>query len=500
MLHADWLAHRAAMHPDRPAVIEVDRGGRRTYGELDGAVSRAAHALRTMGLGPGDRLAVHARNRVEVVELLFACARIGAVLVPLNWRLAAPELRGVLDDCDPQLVLCDAAGRQALEEAGGRSALDLDGPAWAESLAAASDSPLVRPDLAPDTPWLLLYTSGSTGRPKGAVLTWGTVGWNAINTVIGWGLSAADRTLTGAPLFHTGGWNVFTLPLLYVGGTVLLAEGFDPRQSLELIERERLTVAFGVPTMFQAMRDEPGFASAELSSLRFAISGGAPCPAPLNEAWLDRGVEFKQGYGLTEVGPNCFAAPDGLGRSAPGSLGVPMPHLRVRLVDEQDRPVLASAVGELQLQGPTVCAGYWRQPDASAAAVTNDGWFRTGDLFSVDEAGHFRCVGRRKEMFISGGENVYPAEVERVLCGIDGVAEAAVVPVAHPRWGEVGHAFVSFARESHPDDAAVRALCRAQLAGYKVPRHVTILGALPQGATGKIDKRRLRELAREERP
>ena len=506
MLHADWLSRRAALTPQSTALVEVDRGGTLTYAALHRRATQAAHALKELGIGPGDRVAVHARNRAEQVELLFACARLGAVLVPLNWRLAAPELGGILSDCAPALLLVDEAG--AAQVAALPSAvracpqLSFDGAdSWSSRVSVASDEPVSQPDLGPDTPWLILYTSGSTGRPKGAVLTWGTIGWNAINTVVGWGLSASDRTLTGAPLFHTGGWNVFTLPLLYVGGTVYLAEGFDPAQTLRLVQEERITVTFGVPTMFQAMRELPEFATRDLSSLRFAISGGAPCPAPLNDAWLDRGVEFKQGYGLTEVGPNCFALPDGAGRTSPGAVGVPMPHLSLRLVDEHDRVVQAGEVGELQLSGPTVCAGYWQQPAATEAARTDDGWFRTGDLFSVDEDGLYRCVGRRKEMFISGGENVYPAEVERVLCGIDGVAEAAVVPVTDPKWGEVGHAFLSFRDAAHPDGDGVRALCRGQLAGYKVPRHVTILRTLPQGATGKIDKRALTALAaRESRP
>jgi fatty-acyl-CoA synthase len=502
MLHADWLAHRAALTPSRLAIVEVDRGGSLTYGALDARATRAAHALRGLGIGQGDRVAIHARNRAEQIELLFACARLGAVLVPLNWRLAAPELGAILGDCAPALLLVDEPGaaKIAALPSSLRSApeLPLDGAdGWSARVQAAPTTPVRRPALGADTPWLILYTSGSTGRPKGAILTWGTIGWNAINTVIGWGLSAADRTLTGAPLFHTGGWNVFTLPLLYVGGTVFLAEGFDPAQTLSLFARERITVTFGVPTMFQAMRELPAFARVDLSSLRFAISGGAPCPAPLNEAWLARGVEFKQGFGLTEVGPNCFTLPDGAGARSPGAVGVPMPHLSVRLVDEHDAPVAPGEVGELQLAGPTVCAGYWQQPEATAAALTPDGWFRTGDLFSIDPDGLYRCVGRRKEMFISGGENVYPAEVERVLGGIEGVAEAAVVPAPHPKWGEVGHAFLSFRGDQHPDAEGIRALCRGQLAGYKVPRHVTILPALPQGATGKIDKRALGERARD---
>ena len=504
MLHADWLSHRATAHPDRPALVSMDRGQTTTYAELSRAAWRSAAVLRDeFGVQPGQRVAVHARNRVEQVELFFACARLGALLVPLNWRLATPELATIVGDCHPALVLCDAPG---LEQLGALPTALIDAPvlhfdrenaghpAWcAMRERAVSDGQSA--DVIADTPLLLLYTSGSTGQPKGALLTHGTIGWNAINTVVGWGLGPLDRTVTAAPFFHTGGWNVLTLPLLYCGGTVSLADAFEPGPTLAAVARGDATVLFGVPTMYQALRDDPAFATSDLSALRFAISGGAPCPEPLNEAWLQRGVEFKQGYGLTEVGPNCFCLPAGGGRAKPGSVGVPVPHLRVRVVDGAEQPVAEGEVGELQLAGPTVCAGYWQRPEASAAASAPGGWFRTGDLFVVDEEGWFRCVGRKKEMFISGGENVYPAEVERVLCGIEGVVEAAVVPVPDPRWGEVGHAFLSVRGGGGLDEPAVRALCRAQLAGYKVPRRVSVLATLPTGPTGKIDKRRLQELA-----
>lgn len=505
MLHGDVLTQHARAWPDRPAVVDVDRGRTTSYADLDRNADRGAAVLwAEFGVRRGDRVAVHARNRVEQVELFFACARLGALLVPLNWRLAAPELSAIVADCAPSVVLCDAPGQDAL--AALPSSL-LDGvprvrferdtpaaPAWTTLRDRATVGP-ARFEAVESDPLLVLYTSGSTGLPKGALLTHGSIAWNAINTVVGWGLRPDDRTWTAAPLFHTGGWNVLTLPLLYCGGTVALAGAFDPDRALQAVDAGRATVFFGVPTMYQAMVDSPRFATSDLSGLRFAISGGAPCPEPLDRALVARGVEFKQGYGLTEVGPNCFRLPDGGGVDRPGTVGVPVPHLRVRIADSSDRPVASGEVGELQLKGPTVCAGYWRRPEATAAATTADGWFRTGDLFCVDEQGWYRCVGRQKEMFISGGENVYPAEVERVLCGIDGVAEAAVVPVPHPRWGEVGHAFLSFRGGGALDEGGVQALCRGQLAGYKVPRRVSVLEALPTGPTGKIDKRRLAQIA-----
>lgn len=500
MLHADWLSRRASLHPARTALLDVANGRAVSYGELDELADRCAAVLAgRYDVGPGDRVALHARNRPETVALLFACGRLGAMLVPLNWRLADPELDVVLRDADARVVLCDEPGHEQLARL--RTTLPQlrfeagPGPSLAALVAAADRHEGAAP-AGEATPWLVLYTSGSTGTPKGVLLTHGTMTWNAINTVVGWGLGPSDRTITAAPFFHTGGWNVLTLPLLYCGGTVLLDSAFDATRTLDAVENAGVSVFFGVPTMFAALLEDPGWSERDLSGLRFAISGGAPCPEPLHRR-VEQRVEFKQGYGLTEVGPNCFMAADGLGKQKPGVVGVPMPHLAARVVDPEGRPVATGEVGELELAGPTVTVGYWRNPEASAAAL-RDGWFRTGDLFTVDRDGHWACVGRRKEMFISGGENVYPAEVERVLCGIPGVAAAAVVPAPDERWGEVGHAFV----ELRPGVAAelpqerVRTLCRAELAGYKVPRRVTLLDALPLGPTGKVDKRQLQAWAR----
>jgi len=492
LLHGDPIAARAATAPHRTALLEPTSGRRRTYAELDRGADAAARRMRHgYGVRAGDRVAVLAHNAIEEVELLLGLARLGAVLVPLNWRLAEPELAAALVDCEPALLLVDAAceaGVPAGFLAAPVARLDEADPGESfppvDSLTATADTPL-----------LILYTSGSTGRPKGAVLTHGSIFWNAVNTLSAWELGAADSTVVAAPLFHTGGWNVLTLPLLLAGGTVLLADSFDPDATLRLVQEHALTCLFGVPTMFNAMRRCEAFATADLSSLRWVISGGAPCPHPEIEAWSARGVEFRQGYGLTEVGPNCFTMPSGEALARAGTVGFGVPHLELRLVDEAGAVVPLGEVGELQLRGPTVCAGYWRQPEATAASLSADGWFATGDLFAQSRDGSFRCVGRRKEMFISGGENVYPGEVERVLGGIEEVLEAAVVSVRDARWGEVGHAFVALRPGASLAAEAIVALCRKQLAGYKVPRHVTALTELPKGATGKIHKPTLRELA-----
>lgn len=507
MLHGDWLARRASWHPERPAVVVPDAPERSLdYRGLDEAAWRSASLLRECSIRPGDRVAVLAGNRVETLALFFACARMGAILVPLNWRLAPSELAVIVEDCAPSLLLVDTAHAATAEilRAGGACAcpvLHLDPVGgegtWGERLAAHAATTLDPAQVSEDTPALILYTSGSTGRPKGAVLTHGSITWNAVNTRIGWGLGEHEVTLAHTPLFHTGGWNVLTLPLLHGGGTVLLTAAFDPEATLDLVEQHGVTVLFAVPTMYADLLSAQRARPRDLTSLRMTISGGASCPLPLIEAFTALGAPLKQGYGLTEVGPNCFVFPGGQEAARAGTVGLPMPHLQLRLVDEAGAPVPDGVVGELQLRGPTVCAGYWNNPEATAAALSEDGWFSTGDLFRRDADGWYAVVGRRKEMFISGGENVYPAEVERVLYALPGVVEAAVVPAPHDRWGEVGHAFLAWAPGSAPlDTDAVRALCREQLAGYKVPKHVTTLPELPKGATGKIARAALADRAR----
>lgn len=491
MLHGDPIAARARLTPDCPALLELRTERCRSYSELHRRADAAAAVLAgRYGVGPADRVAVLAHNRLEQVELLIACARLGAVLVPLNWRLAPRELADIVADCEPAVLFVDEVGATlAARLPVGPRLADISEGWHAPDLVAP---PTVRADA--DSPLMILYTSGSTGRPKGAMLTHGSVHFNAMNTLVGWELGAGDRTLISAPLFHTGGWNVLLVPLLVAGGFVALAPDFDASETLAAVEKHRLTALFGVPTMFAAMRATESFGTADLSSLGWVISGGAPCPLPEIRAWWERGVEFRQGYGLTEVGPNCFAMPSGEGLERAGGVGFPMPWLSVRLVDEHGRDVASGQVGELLLRGPTVCAGYWRNPQATAAAIDEQGWFHTGDLFGCAADGSFRCVGRRKEMFISGGENVYPGEVERVLAGVPGVLESAVVPVPHALWGEVGHAFVAFAAEEITREE-ILALCRSELAGYKVPKHVTALAELPKGPTGKIHKPTLQQMA-----
>jgi len=492
-----WIDDSARRSPDRPAVIVAGDGPVEsvTYARLATLVDRAAANLVQRDIEPGDRVFVLAHNRLETLALFFACAKLGAVLVPGNWRLAAPELAGIVDDADPAVAFVGPACADLWADVGALKTIGFP----ALELGAATEGPATRtsasplPD-GPDTPLLLLFTSGTTGRPKGAVLTHRTITWNALNTEVGWDLSGRDATLCHTPLFHTGGWNVLTLPLLRRGGTVVLTSGFAPAFAVRAVAELGVTALFAVPTMWRLMLDAAD-PSVDLSGLEFAITGGAACPLPLLRAWAERGVVLRQGYGLTEVGPNCFFMPAAEAITHAGTVGFPMPHLEVRLVDGGGETVRGRGEGELLLRGPTVCAGYWRRPEATENARRPGGWFATGDLFRRDDEGRFAFVGRRKEMFVSGGENVYPAEVERALYDLPEVAEAAVVAVAHDLWGEVGHAFVAPPAGTPAGDLdgeRILAGCRSVLARYKVPKYITVLDALPKGPSGKIAKTTLR--------
>jgi fatty-acyl-CoA synthase len=486
----DWLARRASLSPHRSALLDVATGLSLDFAALEARTNRWARWLTARGVGPGDRVAVLARNRVEYVELLFACQKLGAVLQNLNWRLSGPELAALVADAEPTLLLYEVA----LEPAAVRAAqpalplLALEGPEVA-SRAELDPGPLPPPPVGLEAPWVICYTGGTTGLPKGALLTQGNILFNAIQTVASWGLGQEDSAILNAPLFHTGGLNVFTAPLIWAGGASWVCGGFEAEQVFDLIERGA-TLFFGVPTMFQLLLAHPRWPGVDLTRLKVMISGGAPCPAPIFEAVLAKGVPFKTGYGLTEAGPNNFWLPDPLAPAKPGRVGRPLMLVQARLTDEDGAAITTPGrPGELQLKGPHVIPGYWRRPEATAALFTPDGWLRTGDLAEVDADGDYAICGRLKDLIISGGENIYPAEVESVLYAHPEVAEVAVLGVPDPRWGEVPIAVV-VARGPLGAEALL-AHAAAHLARYKVPKRVIFADALPKTGAGKLDKQAL---------
>jgi fatty-acyl-CoA synthase len=456
------LRDRARITPQRTAIVERDR--RWTYAELDARSEELA-----AGLDHGARISTLTGNSGEHAALMFACAKAGAILHPISWRLAPAEVAYQLDDAEPDVFLIAAEhrklGEEALELARVRPALELGGrgrPA--------------RPDA--DDPLLLIYTSGTTGKPKGALLTHANCFWTNLSFDLATGIRQDDVILQVLPQFHCGGWNVQSILGWWKGATVVIEAGFDAARALDLIERERVTTMMGVPANYLFMSHDPQFASADLSTLRLAVVGGAPMPEPLLDVWAERGVAIVQGYGLTEAAPNvlCLAPEDATRKS--GYAGKPYPYVTCDLSEE----------GELLVRGPNVFPGYWRNDDATASAF-RDGWLLTGDIAERDDEGNYRILGRLKDMVVSGGENIYPAEIEAVLHEHPAVADAAVVGVPDERWGEVCVAFVVLDEPVSEED--LRRHCVDRLARFKVPKAFHVVAELPRNSMGKIQKSEL---------
>ncbi len=537
MLIGELLRRRAELTGEREAVLDTATGARYSFAQLEARALRTATALAQLGVGRGDRVALLAENGIEYLDLLFGAAELGAMFVPLNWRSVPRELVAVLSDCEPVVLLhgpeyapvvaevsraastrsvpveslattgagvpsaSDASSVSGTSSASESSSVSGTSSAFESSSAsgnsalsdASSDSGAssvsrVSP-VSDDDPCCILYTSGTTGRPKGAMIPHRQVVANCVNVVSCWGVGETDVASVQTPMFHTGGLFVFLLPLLYVGGRVVLSRGSASGADLRLIEREQCTVVLGVPTLFRLWQQSQEFATVDLSHVRFFISGGAPCPVSVMETWRrEKSIVFRQGYGLTEVGPNCFTMTDAESVSRAGSVGKPMLNSRARVVDAHARDVETGEVGELVLAGPHVFAGYWRNPTATSAAL-RDGWFWTGDMARVDDAGFFTIVGRSKDMLISGGENVYAAEVEAVARECPGVEDAALVAEEHEKWGEVG--VLAVCGEAGLAPTAVLEFCAGKLARYKIPKRVVVVEDLPRSAYGKVLKAEL---------
>ena len=485
-----WVRDRGRVSGHRTAIRFEGRPT--TYAELDERSGRLAAALHAAGIGRGDRVASLTTNRPEHVELLFACARVGAALLPLNHRLAPPEIAYQVDDAEPAIAFVAEDQQQlwasAVEVAAHAPAqvIGLDRAAL-DALTAAHDTPHDGA-VEDDDPLLLVYTSGTTGRPKGAVLTHANCFWTNLAFGRTCDLTAEDVVLQVLPQFHVGGWNVQPLLAWWTGATVVLEAGFDAGRALDRVEQDGVTTMMGVPATYLFMADDPSFADRDLSSLQLAVVGGAPMPEALLRTWTDRGVRIVQGYGLTEAAPNVLCVPPEHAADRLGWAGRPYPHVDVALRDDDSGAFLeGSATGELCVRGPNVFAGYWRNPDATATTVV-DGWLRTGDVAERDADGWYRIRDRVKDMFISGGENVYPAEVEAVLHDHPDVLEAAVTGVPDDRWGEVGVAWVVVRRSTSLDPDELLERCRAALARYKVPRAVRFVDALPRSSMEKVLK------------
>jgi len=486
----DWVAMWAGYTPDR-LCLRDDAGGREwTYALAETRARAMAAHLRGLGVGRGDRVGVYAQNCPEFVFLFLACVKLGAILVPLNFRLTPAETDVLLNDAEPVLLVHDAAMAPAAAELTSAP----EARATVDDLAPVIDAG--EADFAPDRPGelddpvMILYTAGTTGRSKGVIVTHRMLLWNSINTALRLDITSADHSQAYAPFFHTGGWNVLLTPFLHAGASHTLMSAFEPDRVLELMAAEGTTIFWGVPTMMRMLAESPRFADTDLSTVRYVVVGGAPMPLDLIDLWHARGVFIRQGYGLTEVGPNTFSLHHDDAVRKRGSIGFPNFYIDARAVRADGTAAGVDEPGELWLRSEVVTPGYWRRPEATAEAIV-DGWFRTGDVVRRDAEGFWYVVDRKKNMFISGGENVYPAEVEAVLESHPDVAEAGVVGVPDPKWGEVGQAFLVTRDGAAPDPETLTAYCRERLAGYKTPRHFAFVAELPRNAVGKIDRKAL---------
>jgi fatty-acyl-CoA synthase len=489
-----WSARRAELTPNRVA-LEID-GVPTTYGELNARSASAAGALASAGVSSGDRVGAYLGNSREYAEALLGCARLGAILVPLSTRLAPPELAFMAEDSGCTALIYDGTLADAVRTFRPQTPVKAsfvvgagDDASW-ESAVGSAD-PLEPRAIAPDDVLAIFYTSGTTGQPKGAMLTHGNFFWTNLNMLISFDFSHDERSLVVLPMFHVGGWNVNTLPVWWKGGTVVLEKAFDPARALRLIAERGITSMMGVPTIYQMLADHADFASADLSSVRAFVCGGAPLPVPLIRRYEERGIPFIQGYGLTEAAPNCLALPPEDAVRKAGAAGRPYFFADTRIVDDSDRPVGAGGTGEVVVGGPSVMKGYWNRPEQTAKALRG-GFLRTGDVGRVDDEGYITIVDRVKDMYISGGENVYPAEVENVLAGHPAVAEAAVIGVPDERWGESGRAIVVLRANTSATVDEIKSFCFERLAKFKVPASVVFAGVLPRNPTGKLLKPEIR--------
>jgi fatty-acyl-CoA synthase len=483
----DITAKRAALTPNRIAFEDAVSGRTLTYAALDDRASRCAAVFASFGVGREDRVAILCRNRIEFFEALFACGKLGAILVPLNWRSPAAELSALLDDCTPKLLIFGAEDEQTAQALQRRDlalfGLDRE---YEERLRAAHALQTDRRWLA-DAAWFLMYTSGTTGQPKGVIQTNQMSAVNAFHVTQAFQLHDSDTSLNFLPLFHTAGIQLVTLPNLMAGGTVIILPSFDESRALELMPR--LDIFFAVPAVYQQLALHPDFEHADLARVRSWGCGGAPLADVLVERYAAKGVRVCNGYGMTETGPTAFIAAREDALTKIGSVGKPQLLLDVRIVDADGNDVADGETGEIWMRGPGLTPGYWKKPAETAKAFTPDGWLKSGDIGRRDGDGCYYVAGRIKEMYISGGENVYPAEIENVLARHPAVLESAIVGVPDEKWGEVGHAFVMLRGDAAPINASeVIQFCRANLAGYKTPRHVTFVDDFPRTAAGKIRK------------
>ncbi|WP_427128865.1 long-chain-fatty-acid--CoA ligase [Pseudarthrobacter sp. S9] len=514
-----WLQRRRPKSGTKTAVINGAR--ELSYEQLAERSTRLANALRDRGVAKGDRVAYLGENDPSFLETLFAAGLVGAVFVPLNTRLAPPEIQFQLRDCGAAVLvhsasLVDLAERGAADTAVGRRIVVDDSPSdspasdggasaparepvaddFEDVVASGAALPLDEP-VGLDDGAMILYTSGTTGNPKGALLTHGNITWNCINVLVDFDFASTDVALMISPMFHVASLDMGVLPTLLKGGTVVLESKFDPRRTLELIEQHRATTVSGVPTTYQMLCEHPAWDTTDLSSLNKLTCGGSAVPMRVLEAYERRGLRFSNGYGMTETAPGATTLPAARSRDKAGSSGLPHFFTDVRVADPADPaagPAAPGTVGEIQIKGPNVIHEYWNRPETNADSYTDGGWFKSGDMGYKDEDGFVFISDRLKDMIISGGENIYPAEVEQAITELDAVGSVAVIGVPDEKWGEVPRAVVLLREGAQLTEEQLRAHLDGRLARYKIPKTVVFVDEMPRTASGKIRKADLRKL------
>lgn len=491
-----WMVKRRLKSPDRPALVYGD-GNSLTYRELADQADAVSAILWLRGIRKGDSVAYLGENSPEFLAVLFGAAQIGAVFVPVNTRLAPPEIAYVLSDSGARALVHDPEFAERLD--GGHGIPHViptgeggdNGPGLTllirETRTGHADVPTTLED-----PAAIIYTSGTTGRPKGAVLTHGNLTWVALNCIVDYDVVSTDVALMISPLFHVASLGMGALPVMLKGATLVLEKGFEPGRALAQIQRHGVSMLSGVPTTYQLMADHPDWATTDLSTLKKLTCGGSAVPTRILNAYEERGLHFSQGYGMTETSPGATSLSPEMTREKQGSVGVPHFFTDVRIADENGAMVPRGTIGEIEISGPNVFAGYHGNPEATAAAFTADGWFRSGDLGYLDPDGYLYVADRLKDMIISGGENIYPAEVENLLADLDGVTGVAVIGIPDEQWGEVPWAVVTLRDGASVDTAGVRAHLDGKVARYKLPKNVVVVDALPRTASGKVRKADLR--------
>lgn len=485
----DLTKKRADLSPERIAFEDLNTGNTRTYKDIENRSSKMAAWLLSLDTQPEDRIAILCRGRIEFFEFLFACAKIGAILVPLNWRMPAAELAPIVSDCGAKILIY---GRE--DEDAAKSILDkncigisLDCPSFEAKLA--SYAPAATREVWPgDDIWYLLYTSGTTGTPKAVIQTYQMAHVNAVNIGQAISISPNDRTLNFLPLFHTGGINLHTLPTFMIGGLIKILDGFDVNRVIKILADGDIDTFFGVPAVYQALAEHSEFTNIRLSKVRSFGCGGAPMPDILVQKFAAKDALVCNGMGMTETGPTLFLMDEDHVTSKIGSVGKPQLLSSVRLTNSDGETVEIGEDGELEISGSGITPGYFQNRTETRKAFTHDGWLKSGDIARQDADGYYYIVGRSKDMYISGGENVFPIEIENILAEHPSILETAVIGISDNKWGEVGHAFIMLRSGFELDLDSLTTFCKNRLASFKIPKSYSVVTDFPRTAAGKIRK------------